>query len=261
MDTTERLVLISCEQDVTRVTLNRPEALNALNQPMIQQLYEAFAALTDDAATRVVILEGAGGSFCAGADLTLLGALPTEEESYALLQSIKRLVEMMRAIPPPLICKLEGVAYGGGANLALACDLVVAAETARICEVFSAIGLNLDVGGTFTLPRLIGLSQARALALLGNEISGRAAAELGLVYKATPAASLEDEVMALARALAQKSAQALTAIKHGLDSSFEMSLSEALEWEARQQSVLLGRPEIKAAAERFIQSRAKKAQG
>jgi enoyl-CoA hydratase/carnithine racemase len=253
-----RFVLVAERDAVCRVTLNRPETLNALTEPMIDELQAVFEALTSDTETHVVVLEGAGGNFCAGADMSLFLELATQDEAYLLLQRIKRLIETMRAAPQPIICKLEGVAYGGGANLALACDLVIAAESARICQVFSALGLNLDFGGTYVLPRLVGLSRARALALLGEQIDGRAAAEMGMIYRAVPPGSLEYEVTTLATALRKKSPQALTSIKHGLDQSFDMTLSEALEWEATRQAAHLQSPELKAAAQSFIESRRKK---
>lgn len=250
-------VLVSRDGAIARVTLNRPDALNALTRDVFQTLQRTFAALAEDTTARVVIVAGAGGNFCAGADMSLFLSGEGADDSLAMMLQVKRLVEAIRAMPQPLVCKLEGVAYGGGANLALACDIVAAAEDARICEAFSNIGLNLDFGGTYALPRLVGLNRARALALLGDEIDGRAAAAMGLVHTAVATDALEATVMALAGRLAKKSPAALTAIKRGLERSFDMDLAEALDWEAQRQAELLQTPEIKAAAQRFLESRGK----
>lgn len=257
-DGAESHVLVARDRAIARITLNRPDTLNALTNPMFQAIQRAFTELADDTLTRVVILQGAGENFCAGADMSLLLNGNGQDESYAMMRQVSLVVETMRAIPQPLICKLEGVAYGGGLNIALNCDIVVATENARLCEAFSNIGLNLDCGGTYALPRLVGLSRARALALLGEEIDGRTAAEMGLIYAATAPHALEAETEALASRLAKKSPGALSAIKHGLDRSLAMDLSESLEWEATRQAELLQTPELKTAALRFLESRGKK---
>ena len=255
MTQSEPLVLVKQEQRICRVTLNRPRVLNALNDALILELQQVFDALRSDTVTRVVIVEGAGGNFSSGADMAFLSADAPPIETFRLLQHVKHLLETMRDIPQPLVCKVEGVAYGAGANLALACDFVISADTARFCEVFVNIGAGLDCGGTYFLPRLVGLSKARELALLGDEIDGQTAALLSLIYRSVPQAELESTVTTLATTLAHKSLLALSAIKHGLDKSFEMSLSEVLEWEASQQTVLLQSQEHKAAVQHFLASR------
>ena len=255
MTQSELLVLVKQEQHICRVTLNRPHVLNALTDALILELQQVFDVLRSDTVTRVVIVEGAGGNFSSGADLAFLSADVPTVETFHLLQHAKHLIETMRAIPQPLVCKVEGVAYGAGANLALACDFVISADTARFCEVFVNIGAGLDCGGTYFLPRLVGLNKARELALLGNEIDGQAAAHLNLIYRSVPQVELESAVMALATTLAHKSLLALSAIKYGLDTSFDMSLSEVLEWEASQQTMLLQSQEHKAAVQHFLESR------
>ncbi|MCP4667731.1 MAG: 2-(1,2-epoxy-1,2-dihydrophenyl)acetyl-CoA isomerase, partial [Deltaproteobacteria bacterium] len=154
-------------------------------------------------------------------------------------------------------CKVRGVAYGLGANIALAGDFVVASLDARFCEVFVNIGVILDGGGTYFLPRLVGLARAKELALLGEEISGKSAADMGLIYKSVPEEDLDRETEALAKKLAQKSPSAMALIKEGLEGSFDMSLKEALEWEAAHQAIMLQTREHKEAVESFLGSRGK----
>ena len=255
MSQSKPLVLVKHEQRICRVTLNRPWVLNALNDALILELQQVFDVLRSDTVTKVVIVEGAGGNFSSGADMAFLSADAPPIETFRLLQHVKHLLETMRDIPQPLVCKVEGVAYGAGANLALACDFVISADTARFCEVFVNIGAGLDCGGTYFLPRLVGLSKARELALLGDEIDGQTAASLSLIYRSVSLTDLESAVTTLTTTLAHKSLLALSAIKHGLDTSFEMSLSEVLDWETSQQTMLLQSQEHKAAVRHFLESR------
>jgi enoyl-CoA hydratase/carnithine racemase len=167
-------------------------------------------------------------------------------------------VRTLREIPQPVIAMLKGVAVGGGANLALAGDFVIAADNARFCEIFVNIGLVLDYGGTYFLPRLVGLTKARELAMLGNEIDGKTAASIGLVYKSVPEDEIEKEVAALATTLAQKPPLALRLIKEGLEKSFDMSLKQVLDWEAAHQSIALQTPDHKEIVKLFLASKKNK---
>jgi 2-(1,2-epoxy-1,2-dihydrophenyl)acetyl-CoA isomerase len=153
---------------------------------------------------------------------------------------------------------LKGVAVGGGANLALAGDFVIAADDARFCEIFVNIGLIMDYGGTYFLPRLVGLAKARELAMLGNEIDGKTAAAIGLVYKSVPEEEIDKEAAALAATLAQKPPLTLRLIKEGLEKSFDMSLKEVLDWEAAHQSITLQTPEHKEIVKLFLDSKKNK---
>jgi 2-(1,2-epoxy-1,2-dihydrophenyl)acetyl-CoA isomerase len=153
---------------------------------------------------------------------------------------------------------LKGVAVGGGANLALASDFVIASENARFCEIFINIGAIMDYGGHYFLPRLVGLARARELAMLGDEIDGKTAASIGLIYKAVPEEELEKEVETLAATLAQKPPLALRLIKEGLENSFDMSLPQMLDWEAAHQSIALQTPQHKEIVELFLGSKKNK---
>jgi 2-(1,2-epoxy-1,2-dihydrophenyl)acetyl-CoA isomerase len=156
-----------------------------------------------------------------------------------------------------VIAVLKGVAVGGGANLALAADFVVAAENTRFCEIFINIGAIVDYGGHYFLPRLVGLARARELAMLGDEIDGKTAASMGLIYKAVPEDQLEAEVESLANTLSQKPPLALRLIKEGLENSFDMTLQQILDWEAAHQSITLQTPQHKEIVELFLAAKKK----
>jgi 2-(1,2-epoxy-1,2-dihydrophenyl)acetyl-CoA isomerase len=174
------------------------------------------------------------------------------------MKGVGKIVRTLREMPQPVIAMLKGVAVGGGANLALAGDFVIAADNARFCEIFVNIGLILDYGGTYFLPRLVGHTKARELAMLGNEIDGKTAAAIGLVYKSLPEDEIEKEVAALATTLAQKPPLALRLIKEGLEKSFDMSLKQVLDWEAAHQSIALQTPEHKEIVKLFLASKKNK---
>ena len=161
-------------------------------------------------------------------------------------------------MPQPIIAKVRGVAVGAGANLALASDFVLASEGARFCEVFVNIGVILDAGGTYFLPRLVGLARARELALLGEMVEAKRAAEIGLIYRSLPDQDLDRETENLAQKLSQKSSLAMALIKEGLEKSLDMTLDEVLEWEAAHQSIMLQTEEHQEAVRRFLKARGKK---
>jgi 2-(1,2-epoxy-1,2-dihydrophenyl)acetyl-CoA isomerase len=163
----------------------------------------------------------------------------------------------MREMRQPVISKVRGVAVGGGINLALAGDFVLASHDARLCEIFVHIGAILDGGGTYFLPRLVGMAKAKELALLGDFIDGKTAADMGLIYKSVPDGDLDRETETLAKRLTKRPLSALALIKEGLEGSFDMSLNKVLEWEAAHQSVLLQSKEHKEAVKAFLKSRGK----
>jgi len=248
-------VIVEINDKIATLTLNRPDVMNAMSKDMIEALWEAVKELAADESIRVVILKGAGDHFCSGADINLFaGSIPSDEWVVAM-KGVGRIVKTLREIPQPVIAMLKGVAVGGGANLALAADFVVAAENTRFCEIFINIGAILDYGGHYFLPRLVGLAKARELAMLGDEIDGNTAASIGLIYKAVPEDQLETQVETLANTLAHKPPLALRLIKEGLENSFDMSLKQVLDWEAAHQSIALQTPEHKAIVKFFLESK------
>lgn len=232
-------VIVEKQDRIGTITLNRPEVMNALDMDLILELKEAVDRIGADEAVRVVVLKGAGANFCSGADLNLLAADIAPDKWLLGMRHLGAIVTGLRQIPQPVITALRGVAVGAGANLALAGDFVLAADDLRFSEVFVHIGVILDGGGTYFLPRLLGLAKARELALLGDEINAETAARIGLVYKCVPAKDLEAQVAALARNLAAKSRMAMALIKEGLEHSLDMTLAQAMEWEASHQAIML----------------------
>jgi enoyl-CoA hydratase/carnithine racemase len=245
-------VLVERKKTMATLTLNRPKVMNAMSRDLIVSLWDAVRDLAADESVHVVVLKGAGDHFCSGADINLFSESIPADEWLVAMKGVGRIVRTLREMPQPVITMLKGVAVGGGANLALASDFVVAADNARFCEIFVNIGLILDYGGHYFLPRLVGLARARELAMLGNEIDGQTAADIGLVYKSVPEDQLENEVETLAATLAQKSPLALRLIKEGLERSFDMSLPQVLDWEAAHQSIALQTRAHKEIVEFFL---------
>jgi len=229
--------------------------MNALNQDISHELMDAFEKIGSDDTVHVIIIQGSGAIFSTGAEFSLFDENHSAGEWLDGLRFLSRLVCKIRGIPQPVIASLSGAAYGGGSNLALAADFVIAAHDARFCENFVHIGTILDTGGTYFLPRLVGLVKARELSFLGEEITGKTAASMGLIYKSVSPDELDNEVMTLAQKLAQKSLTALALIKQGLETSFDNSLKEVMDWEAAHQSIMLQSPEHKAIVQMFLDAK------
>ena len=255
--TSEHLI-VEKNAKIASIVLNRPNVMNAMSKEMIMGLRDAVQEIAADDGVQVLIIKGAGEHFCSGADLNLFVEDTPSYEWITAMKGVGQIVKTLRAMPQPVIAMLKGVAVGGGANLALAADFVIAAENARFCEIFINIGAVMDYGGHYFLPRLVGLAKARELAMLGNEIDGKTAADIGLVYKSVPEEALEKEVADLAAALSQKPPLALRLIKEGLENSFDLSLEEVLNWEAAHQSIALQTPEHKAIVNMFLEAKGKK---
>jgi len=251
-------VLVQKKDKIATLTLNRPEVMNAMSKDMIVGLWDAVKDLAADESVNVVVLKGAGDHFCSGADINLFSESIPPDEWFVSMIGVGKIVRTLPEMPQPVIAMHKGVAVGGGANLALAGDFVIAADNARFCEIFVTIGLIMDYGGTYLLPRLVGLTKARELAMLGNEIDGETAASIGLVYKSVPEDEIEKEVAALAATLAQKPPLALRLIKEGLEKSFDMSLKQVLDWEAAHQSIALQTPQHKEIVKLFLASKKNK---
>jgi 2-(1,2-epoxy-1,2-dihydrophenyl)acetyl-CoA isomerase len=231
---TEAPVLYAVADGVATITLNRPDKLNAFNEAMHAELARALDRLEADAAIRALLLTGAGRAFCAGQDLGDRvmgeGAAPpdlgdTLERLYNPL--IRRLCRLER----PVVCAVNGVAAGAGANLALNCDLVLAARSARFMEPFCRLGLVPDAGGTYILPRLVGPARARGLALLGEPVAAEQAEAWGLIWRVVDDDRLMDEATALARQLASQATRGLGLIKRALHASATNSLDQQLDLE------------------------------
>ena len=220
---------------IARITLNRPDRLNSFTRAMHAELRDALADLGD---ARVVILTGSGRGFCAGQDLNDRAVAPGEavDLGETVEESWNPLIRTLASLPQPVVARVNGVAAGAGANIALACDLVIASAEAKFIQAFINIGLVPDSGGTFFLPRLVGTARATALMMLGQPLGATEAAEMGLIYKVVPAGTLEEGGYMVARQLACQPTAALGLIKKLLNSSGTNTLEEQLELEAECQA-------------------------
>jgi 2-(1,2-epoxy-1,2-dihydrophenyl)acetyl-CoA isomerase len=213
---------------IARITLNRPDRLNSFTAQMHQELRDALASLGD---ARVVVLTGAGRGFCAGQDLNERAVVPgghPADLGVTVETGWNPLIETLTALPQPVIARVTGVAAGAGANVAFACDIVVAAKSAKFIQSFSAIGLIPDSGGSWILPRLVGQARALGLALTGEPLPAEQAAEWGLIWKAVEDEGLDAEVDGIANKLAALPPLGLAAIKSIIRSSWGRTLTQEL---------------------------------
>ena len=227
-------VLVAVEAGVQTITLNRPEKLNALNPEMHERLRAALERAADDAAIRAVLLTGSGRGFCTGQDLSerdVSPGAPPIDLSVSLGAYYNPLVRRMRALPKPIVCAVNGVAAGAGANLALACDIVIAARSAGFVQAFSKLGLVPDAGGTYFLPRLVGTARAMGLALLAEKLTAEEAAEWGLIWKVADDDTLMAEARAMAVQLAAGPTKGYGKLKRALYASAGNSLDAQLDLE------------------------------
>jgi 2-(1,2-epoxy-1,2-dihydrophenyl)acetyl-CoA isomerase len=240
---------------IVTVTMNRPEKKNAINDVMWDELLETFRAINDNHdVDRVVVITGAGGEFCSGADLSA-GGTEAEGNGLARMRHIGDVCIALHSIQQPTIAKVVGVAAGAGLNIALGCDLVVATDDARFSEIFARRGLSVDFGGSWVLPRLIGLHKAKELVLLADIIDAKEALDIGLVNRVVPASSIDAFVEDWGRRLAAGPPLALSMSKRLLDQSSSMSLVQAIEAEAQAQNVNFASADTTEALTAFVEKR------
>ncbi|MEO0552334.1 MAG: enoyl-CoA hydratase-related protein [Bacteroidota bacterium] len=230
------LIEFSKKNDVATVTLNRPDVYNALNDQITFELQDVLKTIGRDSEVRVVVLTGNGKAFCSGQDLKA-----SEAGVRSFIDSLHKrynpIIRAMRNLPKPIICRLNGVAAGAGCSIALACDLIVAAEEAMLTEVFVNIGLVLDSGSSYFLPRLVGSVKAFELATMGSKIKGKQAFEIGLVNKVVPLADLDNAVTEYTDYYANAPTKAIGIMKKMLNKSGNASLDEMLDYEAYSQEI------------------------
>ncbi|GBQ32813.1 hypothetical protein AA12717_4039 [Gluconacetobacter sacchari DSM 12717] len=237
------------------LTLNRPARLNAFNEDLHQRL----AATLDEAeeeSCRAVLLTGAGRGFCAGQDLgDRVNAAGPLDLGTTIERYYNPLVRRLRALPKPVICAVNGVAAGAGANIALACDIVLAARSARFIQAFARIGLIPDSGGTFTLPRLVGDARARALMLLAEPVEAELAAQWGMIWKTVADEGLMDEARRLTAHLATQPTQGLARIKAALNASATNDLDSQITLERDLQREAGRTPDYREGVAAFMEKR------
>ena len=231
-------LLFEINQGVASVTLNRPEVLNSFNRLMARELSDALGAIATDAAVRAVLLTGSGRAFCAGQDLA--EASPRPDGSLPDLGDFVRegynpIIRAIRTLEKPVVCAVNGVAAGAGANLALACDILLASRDASFIQSFSKIGVIPDSGGTFILPRIVGLQRATALTMLADKVSADQALEWGMVYRIVEAPGLADAAWTTAAHLATQPTHGLGLIKRAFNHSLGIDLNEQLAYEEELQ--------------------------
>ena len=235
------LIQTTASDGVMAITLNRPDVLNSFNLAMADELLAALRVAADDATVRAVLLSANGRAFCAGQDLAEV--LPAAGRALPDLGDVVRrqytpIIHAIRTLEKPVVCAVNGVAAGAGANIAFACDITVASDEASFIQSFAKIGLIPDSGGTFILPRLIGLQRAAALTMLGDKLDAARAKEWGLLFDVVPSAALADVAMGIAKRLADMPTRGIGLTKRGFNAGFandldtQLALEEELQREA-----------------------------
>ncbi len=256
-------ILVDRRHGVLTVTLNRPERKNAGNGTMWRELRDTFSEAAHGRDDRVVVVTGAGGAFCSGADITDPSGVSGNPDDPHLLR-MRFFGEAMLALhdlPKPTIAKVGGVAAGAGCSLALQCDLIVASQSARFSEIFSRRGLSVDGGSSWLLPRLVGLHRAKELAYFADILSAAEAAEFGLVNRVVPDEELDAFVEDWARRLADGPPLALSMTKRLLNSGSQVTMAQALEDEARAQTVNFFSSDTAEAMRAFVEKREPRFEG
>lgn len=248
-------VLFQIDSQVAVITLNRPDKLNAFNREMallLQQQLDQCASMSE---VRCVYITGAGKGFSAGQDLAEIVASDGPTMTQILSEHYNPIIQRIREIPKPVIAAVNGVAAGAGANIALCCDIVVAAQSASFIQAFSKLGLIPDSGGTYFLPRLIGWQKASALAMLGDKISAEEAERMGMIYKVIAGDGFASATLQLAKQVAQMPTQGLALIKQALNHSFTNNYQQqlALEDQLQQQAALTN--DYKEGVDAFLEKR------
>ena len=254
-------IIYEVADGVATVTLNRPDKLNSLMGGMMLELYSALGEATQNPLVRVVVVTGAGRAFCAGQDLAdpsmspKAGSNAPADIGDVVDTFYSPLVRRLRAMPVPVVCAVNGVAAGAGANIALACDMVIAVQTASFIQPFCKLGLVPDAGGTWLLPQLVGRARAMGLALLGEKLSAEQAAQWGLIWKCVAAADFEAEVNAIARTLAAGPTLGYVRTREAIDKAATSTLDSQLDFEAALQRELGNSQDYAEGVRAFIAKR------
>lgn len=248
----------SIDSGIALLTLNRPDRLNSFTQAMHLEVRDALEQLQADKTVRVLVLTGAGRGFCAGQDLQDRAVAPGAQ-AVDLGDSVEKfyapLVLTLKSLPMPVICAVNGVAAGAGANLALACDIVLAAKSASFIEAFCKLGLIPDTGGTWHLPRLVGQARATGLAMLGDKLSAEKAEQWGLIWACVPDEELMPQAMAMATHFASAPTKGLAFTKKALQASWANTLPEQLKLEGEMMRELGNSHDYREGVAAFIAKR------
>lgn len=248
-------VLFQLENNVAVITLNRPDKLNAFNREMALLLQQQLDECATRQEVRCVYLTGAGKGFSAGQDLAEVIAADGPTMTQILGEHYNPIIDKIRKLPKPVVAAVNGVAAGAGANIALCCDIVVAAESASFIQAFSKLGLIPDSGGTYFLPRLIGWQKASALAMLGDKIGAVEAERMGMVYKVISGDGFGSATLQLAQQLAQMPTQSLALIKQAMNQSFTNTYEQQLSLEDKLQQQAAVTDDFKEGVNAFLEKR------
>jgi len=248
-------ILFTKEKNVGKITLNRPDKYNSFNREMALSLQSCLDACKEDAEIRAIFITGAGKAFSAGQDIQEITGENKPAFSTILLEHFNPIIERLRTIELPIVGAVNGVAAGAGANIALACDIAVAAQSASFIQAFSKIGLIPDSGGTFLLPRLIGWQKAAALTMLGERITAEEAERIGMIYKYFPDKKFEEASWNIALQLAQMPTKALGYTKRALNYALDSDLSKQLMIEEQLQSSAGQTADYEEGVQAFLEKR------
>lgn len=249
-------ILFSISDSVGIIRLNRPAVFNSFNGEMAFEVQDALAQCASDAHVRAIYITGTGKAFCAGQDLQEVADPATAPSFQTILgMHYNPIIEQLRNIEKPIVCGVNGVAAGAGANIAIACDITVAAESASFIQAFSKIGLIPDSGGTFFLPRLIGIQKAAALMMLGEKVSAKDAAAMGMIYKALPDEGFDEAALSIAKQLAQMPTLALGYTKRLLNLSLTNALEHQLDAEDKYQTIAGETEDYREGVAAFLEKR------
>ncbi|WP_448208027.1 2-(1,2-epoxy-1,2-dihydrophenyl)acetyl-CoA isomerase PaaG [Azospirillum sp. sgz302134] len=257
-------ILFEVADGVATLTLNRPDKLNSFTSAMHAELRDALGRLRDDGSVRCLLLTGAGRGFCAGQDLSDRAVAPGQEApdlGRSIETNYNPLVRSLRALEMPVIAAVNGVAAGAGANIALACDLVLAAKSASFIQAFCKLGLIPDSGGTWFLPHRIGTQRAMALAMLGEKVTAEEAERIGLIYRAVDDADLMPTATALARQLATQPTKGLALIKQAIYAAPTNTLDQQLDLERDLQRAAGRTADYREGVHAFLEKRVPRFEG
>lgn len=249
-------ILFEISNNVGIITLNRPEKFHAFNRDMALLLQEVLDACAAGKSVRVIYLTGSGKAFCSGQDLAEVAGANNPGLKKIVSEHYNPIITRLRTIPKPVVCAVNGIAAGAGANIALCGDIVVATASASFIQAFSKIGLIPDSGGTYTLPRLIGFQKASALMMLADKLPASEAERIGMIYKVFPDEVFAEEAMKIAVALAGMPTQALAYTKQALNASMSNTLEEQLQLEDTLQTAAGNTADYKEGVQAFLQKRA-----
>lgn len=233
------MIKTNLSSGVFTITLNRPDKLNSFNFEMANQMKQALMEAESNDEIRCILITGEGRAFCAGQDLaeaTEVSNDPDRDLSEIVHHTYIPIIKGIRKLEKPVVCAVNGTAAGAGANIALACDIVIASEEAKFIQSFSQIGLIPDSGGTYILPRLIGLARATALTFLGDKVTAQEAVEMGMIWKSYPSDSFMNEAQAIAGKLAKMPTRGFGLTKRGFNAGFSNNLEQQMKLEADLQA-------------------------